>query len=634
MNNNQFFQFLLIKLNDLVYQMKESNSVRPNLYESEIKEYPLFDDFFIFFQSLNVSEEQLFEYLQKNNSHFSLAELLFGNELANDMHRKNKIEQFLPLLENNFSFFQECFATCLKTHKYIPINLQQKNQDYFLTLLHVGMKKNYFQLLNDKDKETDFPNYKDILIEFNIFQQNYDISKTIDSIYPFRLSNITPLKKNSSPSNTEILKHFIMFYEPIYEFLINLNEEKWLSILKDNFPDFAENSNPTESLLNKICYFLFQTPLQKNIDACSKIFENAFIRKNLMIYNKNTHTSDNGIISLFSIHNLLNKTFHLFSENEKKELFAYANYSETSLFYHFVYKNNPYIEENDYYLTIEKVLQCIQMNDLSSNQIEKNSNTVLTTTLFNNLSVKTSKKTIENLCQQYQYFIINAIDFQLQDEKLKFLLEKIHLLTHDNPNLAFIQKSIHEKIILLFEDFLQTPQDVLYQQSYSITNQIKKMTSFLNIYEDLSFLNHFNNNYLNWSHFQFDYSKKLSNKKHTYIASHNIMFYLFEHLSFKNQEKFMDWITQKENIEQFHNLTINNKNILPYYKKENPKIYEMIIDHILDKPHAFFQLLLKNKKELKQALLISNPNIQTKLQYHILQQKTAKKMEDKKVIKI
>lgn len=166
-----------------------------------------------------------------------------------------------------------------------------------------------------------------------------------------------------------------------------------------------------------------------------------------------------------------------------------------------------------------------------------------------------------------------------------------------------------------------------------MTHTIKKITSFLKIYQDISFLNHFNHNYLNWGNFQIDYSKKLLNKKSIY-TNQNIMFYVFEQLSAKNQEKFIDWVIQKENIEQFQNLNINNKNILAYYNKSNSRIYEMIIGCILEKPHAFFQLLFKNKKELKQALLIPNENIQIKLNYHIFQQQINQKTETKKSIKI
>lgn len=427
MENNTFFQFFLNKLNYFIQEIKKSPSIYENFYELEMQEYPLLDDFFIFLKSLNINNEKLFEVLKQSNSSFSLSEILFGNEFSNDIHRKNKINQFIPLLEDNFSFFHECFSTCLKTHKNIHPTLQQKNQDYFLILIHLGMKKNYFQLFSEKDKETNFPNYKNILVEFNIFKQDYENVKTISSIYPLRLSN------------QEILQHFIMFYESIFEFLINLNEEKWAVIIKDNFLNYNHDSPLSSLLINTICYFLFETPINKDINSCIKIFENDFIRKNLLIHNKSKYSYENGILSLFNIHNLLNKTFHLFSEQEKQSLFFFKPSQETSIFYSFYSKNNPFIKEKDYYLTIQTVLKYIELSKPTSNQSDQEFSTTVTTILFNNLSTHTSPETIEKLCYQYKSFIINTSYFKMENENLVILLDKIHLLTHNNKNLDFIK---------------------------------------------------------------------------------------------------------------------------------------------------------------------------------------------------
>lgn len=624
-SDNQFLQFLLEKLSDLIYQMKESNGVRQNLYDSSLQKYSLFDDFFTFFQSLNISEQSLFEFLQEKKSSFSLAQILFGNELANDIHRKNKIEQFVPLLEKNFDFFQECFSTCLQTHKYISHALQNKNQEYFLTLIHIGLKNNYFSKIPEKEKETDFPNYKNILLDLNIFQQDYDIQKTIDILYS---KNI--YKK---PAESDILKHFIMFYEPIYHFLSNITKEKWTTIIKENFPQSSNIEESSQKFMNELCFYLLQTPLQHESKYFMNIFDKPFIRHYLLEENKKQYNSIQGINALFVVSNLLNESLPLFSDYEKQEIFNFCDYSKTFLFQQFYTKPNPHKEKNDYFRTLETIISCLEKN-ITTKKAESSVDYLITTMLLNNLSANTSAKTIDYLFHKYQNHIFSSVDFQLAEEPFKLLIERIHFFIHKSPNLDFIKNHIQQKVILYFENILKTPQDKMYQAGYSIQNDMKKISHFMNSFSNNSFFNHFNNNWLDWGNFSLDYSQNNQKHRTTYIENHNIMFYLFVHLSANQKEYFMDWILKPENIDQFSHLIIKNKHILPYYEKENPKIYSMMLHKILNDSTAFSKIIGNNKKEIKKILLIDDDELQKKLQYQILNTKIINHRNEKKQVKI
>ncbi len=626
-SDNQFLQFLLEKLSDLTYQMKESNSVRLNLYDSNLQKYPLYDDFFTFFQSLNISEQSLFEFLKEKKSNFSLAQILFGNELANDIHRKNKIEQFIPLLENNFDFFQECFSTCLKTHKYISNSLQNKNQEYFLMLTHIGLKKDYFSKIPEKEKETDFPTYKNILLDFNIFQQDYDIKKTIEILYP--------KKTHQKPSESDILKHFIMFYEPIYDFLSHIKEEKWISIINENFPQSSNLEDSSQKFMNELCFYLLKTPLQKESKYFMNIFDKPFIRQYLLQENKKQYNSIQGIDALFMVSNLLNESLPLFSDYEKQQLFNFHDYSKTFLFQQFYTKKNPHQEKDDYFRTLETIISCLEKNTTTTtNKTESSVDYIVTSMLLNNLFSNTSIKTIEYLFHKYQNHIIGSVDFELAEEPFKLLVERIYFLTDKTPHLDFIKNHIQEKVILYFENILKTPQDKMYQASYYIQNDMKKISHFINNLSDHSFFNHFHNNLLDWANLSLSYSQNSQKNKSIYIENHNIMFYLFVHLSANQKESFMDWILKPENIDQFPNLMIKNKNILHYYEKENPKIYSMILHKILDNSNAFSKIIGNNKKEIKKISLIDDDELQKKLQYQILNAKVNNHRTEKKQVKI
>lgn len=206
---NRFLEYLLnTKLKDITYNLKDIDTERDKKYSDKLEEYPYIDDLFQLLFELNVSQEEIFTSIRKENATFSLADMLFGYEMQNDKNKKEKFKIFKPLIENNVNFYKQLIKVALSDHKYIKENFKKENEEIFNDLIDIGIKKDFFQLFTEIEKQTQIPEYKKILIEKGIFNINYKLEETI------KLLNEKDEAKKTN--------HFSMYSNEIHEVLKNL----------------------------------------------------------------------------------------------------------------------------------------------------------------------------------------------------------------------------------------------------------------------------------------------------------------------------------------------------------------------------------------------------------------------------
>lgn len=606
---NKFLEFLVNeKLKDITYNIREINTERDKRHSSSLEEYPYVDDFLALFKELNVSQEELFSALRESKASYTLAEMLVGYETQNDKYRNEKFEQFKPLLENNINFYREVIKVFLTDHKYIKEEFKERNKEIFIKIVDIGIKKEFFQHFSEEEKQTQTPEYKEILIEKNIFNKNYNSNLTV---------KILADKKESNISN-----HFSMYSSEIHEFLETLNFEKYVELKQElikNHKIEENEDNRTGKLFNQIIKNLIE--VEK--DKFSNLLNNKIIRDNILY----TDTySNNAFSETIKSPELLKEFLSHLNDYEKSTIYNKEKYDQGILIKHLTETSRDTAYMDSQLLSI--ILADIEKytKDLEDN----NKDVVVAHILFNQSPKIKNPADTNKLFEKYMKNIVKGLTntegnenyFKYQDKLNKF-----------NEFKSIIDSNIWNKIKNKME---VTQKDILYKFyqrdktngiNYNEQRFLENLSIYISTTKDLSVLNVLNADPINpeWKSFKFSYT--ISQK--TY-SDETIISYLLRSLS--KQEMKVDliaWLAE-ESPKNFYDVKLGAKDIFSYFLKESENTKNVnsfnsliikIVDKLLEKESTFEAVLKNNKPKMKMVQTLNNDELKKKLNYHMLKQK-------------
>jgi len=183
---NKYKKYILDRLSSDLSQM-ESNDDSDN-YRTNTKNAEHIEGLFDFYlNEVKLSASDLANYL---NNHQFLTNLLYSIYKDKYPQRENWRVLFQPALEENVTFFKDCFKECLRNHGLV-INapegeekekLLEKNLKVFQDLIEIGKRSDHFGVLSQEDLSTSYSVYQNILQKENIFKSNFEFNDFKNSL--------------------------------------------------------------------------------------------------------------------------------------------------------------------------------------------------------------------------------------------------------------------------------------------------------------------------------------------------------------------------------------------------------------------------------------------------------------------
>lgn len=600
---NKFLEYLVNdRLKDITYALREIDTEKNKRYSQSFEDYPYIDDFFEFMFEVNVSQEELFTGIRKERATYSLADMLFGYETQNDKKRKEKIDMFRPLLENNINFYKQIIKVALSEHQYIREEFKKYNEEIFSDIINVGIQKSFFQYFSETEKQTQIPQYKKILIEKGIFNSQYNVDETIKIL--------------GDKNEKKAINHFSMYSTDIHKVLEGLNEENYdkLMSLVMNILKIEEENKDIElsRRFNQFISYLIEVEKEEFIP----LIHNQYI-KNSIIYSD--LYSNKALSSIVKQPQLLERFILQCSDEEKRKLFKLEKYSAGSVIQHFTEtsRDSIYIDASLLMLVLENIDKHI-----TENQDQENTkHTALSHILFHQANKQSDKTIVNKLFEKYTKNIVKALS-NYEDNQHYFKYQE-RIVKFKNAQ-SWLDSNIWEKINVKIEI---AEKDMLYKFSqkiklgrfeYQDTKYVEHLSNYINLTEDVSVLNVLNvdTKTPEWKDIAFDFtiSKKMYNNE-------NIVIYLLRKAGNDTIKiKLVSWLIE-DSINNFYDLKFVNKDILSYYQKKDNPLFIKIVDKILENNNSFEILLKNNKVKLKLVNTIENEDIKKKLSYHTLRQK-------------
>lgn len=606
---NKFLEFLLeTKLKDLTYVLRDLSSERDKCYSDKEEEYPYIDDLFTFLFEIGVSQEQIFDSIRREHASYSLAEMLVGRQTQNDKNKKEKFEMFRPLLESNVNFYKQVMRVFLSDHNYIKPQFKEKNLELFNITVDVGVKKDFFNYFTETEKQTQNVEYKNILIEKGIFNNEYNFEDTLKL-----------LKRNEKDSSSSIVaNHFTMYSEQIHELLSDLTIEKYdsltnkisheLEIKEDEPMRLAKN-------FNIILYNLMHAEKEKFLP----LLENHLIKENII---STDLYSNNAFTEMVMQPKMLQAFLENTNDFEHKIIVRKEKYGEGILINHFTQKTRDKIYVDNKLL--HTVLDLIDKH-VSDNE-ENNKEVVMSHIIMNQATKLDNVEHIDEIVDKYSKYMVKALasnngngeNYFKYDQRLIRMNELKKVI---NPNLY--QKITH-KIGVSQKDklykFAQNFNNNTYL-SYEDKRYLEGLTTYINFTNDVSVLSILNADPENpmWKKVLLNYEV---NRKH--YSDENIVTYFLRNLSRNDPQLAVMNFLIEDSMSNFYDIKFGTKDILSYYEKNNKNLFKDIVNKILETETSFEALLKNNKPKLKLVQSLEDETIQKKVSYHMLKQKLEK----------
>lgn len=614
---NKFLDYLLNeKLKDITYSLLEKDSERQKKYSEQLEEYSYVDDMFIFFKEANISQEDLFMAIRKEQSSTHLAKILLGYELQNDKNREQKLEDFSPLFNNNINFFRQALNICLSEHKYIRDEFKEYNKNFFEKLISIGIDKGFFDNIKDSELETEVQEYKKILVDNKIFNKEYDVEQTLK------------LLVNERNRTNELGNHFTMFSDEIYQYLKEMNSEKLIElkekITKETKVEPEEIERRTKDYLNKFSYYLSKVKKEN----FKELLNNKIILDNIVDSNGSAFSE------IIKYPHLLNDILDKIDDNTKKELFNSEKYISGSMIRNFIESNadKVYMDDNLFLKILDNIEEYV---------IEKK-DTVITHLLFNQHKKLENKELLEQLIEKNIKSIVKSLQTSEQefynfkyDEKFIKYKELTKSINSD-----LINKINHKLHIAEQDTVYKNIKDIKGYLDYKIKPILEHLSQYIEKTGDIDVMGVLNADPKNplWKEINFNYDLA---KKH--YDNENIYAYLLRKASAEKEIIIIDYLI-KENPENFLDVKLGKKDIIAYYFKEfensNPnqksKTIISVFNSILDDKNAFEIILKNNKVKLKMLATINDDELNKKLNYQLMSAKfdDVEKKDNSKKMKI
>lgn len=607
---NKFLEFLVEKkLKDLTYLLKEIDSEKVKRTSNQEQEYPYIDDFFTFLFENNVSQEQLFDSIRRENASYSLAEMIVGSETQNDKNRKTTFEIFRPLLETNVNFYKQVMRVFLLDHKYIKDEFKEKNLEVFNLTVEVGLNKGFFNYFSDTEKQTQVEEYKKVLIEKGIFTSSYDLNETINILKIYEKNNDDP----------KVANYFSMYNEDVHALIENLTFEKFdelrNKIVKDLEIDPQNEHFKFIKYFNVIVNQLMKVEKEKFLPLLS----NEFVKESII---STDIFSNQAFTTLVTTPHLLQALLDNSNEFEHKKLVRKEKYSAGLLVNHFTEKSRDKV-----YVDNKLLHTILDLIEKHVSDLEENSKDVVMSHIVMNQAVKLETEHKNEIVEKYSKYIVKSLTASNSNSENYFKYDQRLIRLNDiakNLDSNLYQK-LNNKISISQKDtlykFAQKFNDGKFSLSYEDQKYLDNLTTYINFTNDASVLSVLNADPENpmWKNMVLDYS---INKK--YYNDENIVTYLLRNLSRKEpQLAIINFIIQ-DSINNFYEVKFANKDILSYFDKNNKAVLKEVVDTILDTENNFNVLLKGNKVKLKLVQSLDSEDIDKKLNYHLLKQKLEK----------
>lgn len=607
---NKFVEFLLdTQLNNITYQLINIDTEYVKKQSSVLEEYPYIDGLFDFLNEHNISLEETYSVLKRSKASVSLSDILVGESLQNDIKRLERFNTFRPLLRSNINFYKETISVCLKEHQYIKDPFNTINKTIFNELLEIGIEKNHLKHFSREEIQTTNKEYKKILIEKDIFEQKYDIKETIK------------LLDHKNLNNKNILNHFSMYSEDIYNLLENLNLEN----LNDFKQQIIESSNISQQYsnsiqntqVNNIINYLISNCIEIEKEKFSPLLKSGLIRSFLIDIDS---YSNKALGKLIEEPKLLEEFIDNTNNSENIKLFKMDNYIDGVL----ILKLNKNSTKESYMTLslLPKILEKIDFyNHENMEKLKKEA--LISKLLFNSAEELKNTETINTQFEKYKNYIIKSLvnscanNLTLKDNEKFQLFNKV-----ENCISSTLFKKIKSKIASTQKYnlyiFTQQFKKDKKMNNFNILSFVEQLENYISTTQDFDVLNIVNLDSKNpdWKILKFEHTNGKS-----YIED-NLMGYMIKKTNQPVKMDLIKWLIN-ESPDNFYDVKFGSKDILSYFSKEKnmQEFFVTIVDHILSNETSFNKILKDNKNKMKLVNSIENETIEKKLNYYKLKSK-------------
>lgn len=608
---NKFLEFLLDKkLKDLTYLLNEIDSEKEKRRSNQEEEYPYIDDFFTFLFDNNVSQEQIFDSIRRENASYSLADMLVGSDTQNDKNKKQKFEIFRPLLESNVNFYKQVIRVFLLDHKYIRPEFKEKNLELFNLAVDIGIKKGFFSYFSDTEKQTQVLEYKKVLIEKDIFSNEYDMNETIKVLKLY--------DKNSE--DQKITNHFAMYSEDIHKLVENLTFEKLNELKEKIIKDLEIAPENEESKFKKYFNVIIYNLVKVEKENFLPLLSNDFVKQNLLstdIYSNHAFTQ------LLTTPNLLQALLDNTNELEHKILIRKEKYGAGLLVSHFTEKSrdNVYVDNK----LLHTVLDLIDKHvvDLEDN----NKEVVISHIVMNQVNKLDNRDHMNSIVEKYSKYMIKALTSSINNSENYFKYDQRLIRMNELGKIldSNLYQKINHKIGVSQKDklykFAQKFNEGQYSLTYEDNKYLDSLTTYINFTNDSSVLSILNADPESplWKKVVLSY-----NVNRKYYNDENIITYFLRNLSRNEPQLAVINFVIEDSVQNFYDVKFANKDILAHFDKTNKNLFKTIVNKILETENSFETLLKNNKVKLKLVQALEDEPIQKKLSYHMLKNKLEK----------
>ena len=598
--NNEFLKYFFTeKLDNILYSLKDSQYMRDKRYSGKEESYKVIDDFFTFVDMTGIKQEDLYLYLKKAS--FGLSEILIGPEISNHDNKEKYIEKFLPLIKTNESFFKDLMKLCLHSHGYIQDGIKDKNKNIFIYLIDVGLERGFFKTFSEEEKQTQNKDYKQILIDKKVFENNFKIEDLLDLI-------------NNPKNQQKILNYFSMYNDDIYNFLKQINEKNikdlYNKILKvDNIQTTEQENQAKEKVLS----------IMKNLNDAHENFAQLMSNDTLRTLISNEGSYSSSLSNIIQKKNSLKEYLNNITILEEEKILKHEGYSSGSLvrILNGYNVNSFYIDDETVDVLFKKINSSIFLNkDIKDELIGK--------FLLNNAS----KNINSQFFDKYSQCIVNYLSINTKESKYDEILQQFTDLK------KYIYINVLEKINnklkkLTKDDLYKIVKNSPSENKYRLDGVFEKLKSYITKTKDISCLDILNVDPKNpdWKNLEVNY--RIQNKHKT----ENIISYLLN-TEDVTKKLIIDWIIDN-NSEKFFEIKKGEKDLISYYvnvkklalkDKRNDDTINYLASKILTNQESYDLILKNNKSKIKQIESLNDEDINKKLYFYDL----TKKIENKK----
>ena len=549
--------------------------------------------------------------------------------------REELKDKFKPFISSDFDTYEYCLKQCLNTHLdaeqtvlekqnyYLNIPPLQKefesniqsNKKLFEDLVFMGLQNGFLKKINPESLHTKNDEYKAILEKNNVleninFSENEYAQLIINSYSP---TNNNRYRKESN--DEKLLSYQLHYIKDIFELVKDYSK----------FNEWAENNlkpnNTEKPIIEPIKYIEIFTSDYNNI---SKPLQREFLDnwlkdeevREFLVKDKYNierifmYEPDKILTFLESI------TQKEYSKILKETNWTYCQFDKSSYNGTFIHniislivkldtpiETMPKLSQhfvNLYDELPEKMFFGAILSHLThkfSHKIEAsiNNGEDNLTQLLNVLSIATENKNLlfSALDKQNNQNISNAIEEVHQN--LKIIDKYSKELGLSNNDIKEIHNLVGEKVNSYFSESLEK---IDTYQRYRCLNYFQHMLEDLNAYDYVE-----PNKFIDMTYMKPKYGK--SNKQTGYYTDFPIVYDFI----LSNQPKMIKFILSEENLDKIKSISYNKKGILEYVANVNPKKFNDIIKTLHDNEYVFNEMVLKNKKVMKNIEQLSDPEL-------------------------